>query len=90
MGPIWKIFVVATATAVLVLGSATGGAEGHAGYYYTEPTSVETYVARAVTLRSAYFAENADPACSGNRMNRTRPAFSRFTRPTNRPHSHGP
>jgi len=36
-----------------VLGSATGGAERHAGYYYPEPPSVETYVARAVTLRSA-------------------------------------
>ncbi len=50
MGPIRKIFAVATATAVLVLGSATDGAERHAGYYYPEPTSVETCVARASDL----------------------------------------
>ena len=53
MGLIQRLFVAATAATILLIGGAAGAAERHAGYYYPLPTSTETYVARAATLRSA-------------------------------------
>ena len=54
MGSIQRFFAAAAASTALLLAAACAGAtERHAGYYYPEPTSIETYVARADTLHSA-------------------------------------
>jgi hypothetical protein len=53
MGFIQRILAALAAGAILLLGGAADAADRHAGYYYPEPTSIETYVARAGTLPRA-------------------------------------
>ena len=45
--------LAASAVVIVAVSEAVAAGDRHAGYYYPEPKTVETYAARAVTLKDA-------------------------------------